>query len=206
MRVPDFWLIDDNVHGALGFASMLPRADRLGYVYVLALSNGHCKLGSTTDLLQRLTQHRIDTARYGVSIKRCLVTRPHFNFRAVESRALRRLVNEGRREVIPNALSDVCRAVEVQTPEWTVPQDYVARHRSAWAFCNRFMQQIAAGLGIALRGELTREASRILEAHVELGRLTGLSEAASMLNALSVIEANTGIDLRSLRAVLPEVQ
>ena len=206
MQTSDFWFIDDDVHGALAFASLLPRADGLGYVYVLAFSNGHCKLGSTTELRQRLTQHRIDTARYGVSITRCLVTRPHFNFRAVESRALRWLGNEGRREVIPNALSDVCRAVEAQTPEWTAPEDYAARHRSAWAFCNRFMQQIAAGLGIAPRGELTREASRILEAHVELGRLTGLSEAASMLNALAVIEANTGIALRSLRAVLLEVQ
>lgn len=206
MQTSDAWLIDDGMHGALAFAALLPRADGLGYVYVLALSNGHCKLGSTTDLRQRLTQHRTETARYGVSITRCRVTRPHFNFRAVESRALRWLGNEGRREVIPRALSDVCRAVEAQTLERTVPEDYAARHRSAWAFCNRFMQQIAAGLGIAPRGELTREASRLLEAHVELGRLTGLSETSSMLNALAVIEAHTGLDLRSLRAVLLEVQ
>ena len=56
MRAPDFWLIDDDVNAALAFASSLPRADGLGYVYVLALSNGTCKLGSTTNLAQRLAQ------------------------------------------------------------------------------------------------------------------------------------------------------
>ena len=89
MRAPDFWLIDDDVNAALAFASSLPRADGLGYVYVLALSNGTCKLGSTTNLAQRLAQHRTETARYGVSIWRSLTTRPHFNYRAVESGALR---------------------------------------------------------------------------------------------------------------------
>ncbi|WP_162910156.1 hypothetical protein [Azohydromonas sediminis] len=206
MRVPDFWRIDGDLCAALDFASSLPRAEGLGFVYVLALSNGNCKLGSTTDLAKRLVQHRTETARYGVSIRRCLATRPHFNYRAVESGALWWLGSEGRREVLPKDLSTVRRAVEAQRPEWTAPQDYVPRHRSAWALCNALMQSIAAGLGIASQGELTREASRILDAHVELGRRTGLSETEGMLNALAVIEARTGIDLRPLRAALLEVQ
>lgn len=205
MRAPDFWLIDGDLDAALAFASSLPRAEGLGYVYVLALTNGNCKLGSTTDLAKRLVQHRTETARYGVSIRRCLATRPHFNYRAVESGALRSLGNDGRREVLPNDPSTVRRAVEAQRPEWTAPQDYVPRHRSAWALCNALMQRIAAGLGMAPQGGLTREASRILDAHVEVGRRTGLSETEAMLNALAVIEATTGIDLRSLRAVLLEV-
>ena len=206
MRAPDFWLIVDDVNAALAFASSLPRADGLGYVYVLALSNGTCKLGSTTNLAQRLAQHRTETARYGVSIWRSLTTRPHFNYRAVESGALRWLGNDGRREVLPNDLSTVRRAVEAQTLEWTVPEDYAARHRSAWALCNKLMRNIAAGLGITSQGELTLEASRLLDAHVELGRRTGLSETEGMFNALAVIEATTGLDLRALRAVLLEVQ
>ena len=59
MRAPDFWLIDDDVNAALAFASSLPRADGLGYVYVLALSNGTCKLGSTTNLAQRLARRLV---------------------------------------------------------------------------------------------------------------------------------------------------
>jgi hypothetical protein len=204
MCAPEFWLIDGDLSGAMAFASHLPIAQGMGYVYVLALSNDRRKLGSTADLAQRLAQHRTETARYGVSITHCIVTRPHFNFRAVESRSLRWLGSEERREVLPNALSEVRRAVEAQTLEWTAPADYSARHRSAWALCNKLMQQIAAGLGMASSGGLTREASRILDAHVELGHRTGLSESASMLNALAVIEAHCGLDLRALRSILQE--
>ena len=205
MQTPDFWFIDDDLDNAMACASRMPRAEGLGYVYVLALSNDTRKLGSTADVAQRFTQHRTETARYGVAIERCLVTRPHFNFRAVEAQALRWVGCDGRREILPTAMSDIRRAVEAQTLHWIAPEDYVGQHRSAWTLCDRIMQQITAGLGIAADGQLTREASRILDAHVDLGRRTGLSESASTLNALAVIEARCGLDLCTLRDVLPEV-
>ena len=205
MQTPDFWLIDDDLGNATACASRLPSAEALGYVYVLALSNDTRKLGSTGHLAQRLTQHRVETARYGVAIKRCLVTRPHFNFRAVEAQALRWIGSDGRREILPAGLSDIRRAIEAQILNWTAPQDYVKQHRSPMAFCTRIMQQIAAGLGVGTDGRLTREANRILDAHVELGSRTGLSETASMLNALAVIEARLGLNLRALRDILQEV-
>lgn len=205
MQTHDFWLIDDDIESALECASRLPYAEALGYVYVLSLSNDMRKIGSTAQLAQRLARHRVETARYGVAIKRCFVTRPHFNFRSVEARALRCFGSDGRREILPAALSEIRRAIEAQTLHWTAPDDYVQQHRSSRALCNSIMQKIAAGLGIGTEGLLTREASSILDSHVELGHHTGLCKSASMFNALAVIEAQLGLDLRALRNVLQEV-
>jgi hypothetical protein len=205
MQTPDFWFIDSDLNKAMARASDLPQTRALGYVYVLALSNDTRKLGSTSHLIQRLAQHRTETARYSVTITHCLVTRPHFNFRTVEAQALHWIGTEGRREIVAAALSDVRRAVEAQTLHWIAPHDYVKQHRSAQVFYAWIMQQIAASLGIGTDSQLTCEASQILDVHRELGCRTGLSPSASTLNALAVIEAQSGLDLSALRGVLQEV-
>lgn len=196
-------------HGGLDkvtkLASELPDAEGLGFVYVLSLSNNTRKIGCTGQLHQRLRAHDFEMSRYGVEIVFCSITRPHFNFRTVERNALRWLNVVGTREVLPDLHKTVCDAVAAQILELTAPADYVARHRTAHAYITKLMTTVGAQLGIEPKGELSRTAGLIVEAHTAVGRLTGLSEANSMLNALAVIESRTGLQLQALRNIVKEV-
>jgi hypothetical protein len=82
------------------------------------------------------------------------------------------------------------------------PDDYVVEQQAAHAYVAGLMRDIGERLGIAPTPEITHRAKRILDSHTELGRLTGLGETDSMLNALAVIESQTGLKLQSLRDVL----
>lgn len=205
MNTTNIWLFDGALDDAITLGRSLPLADDLGYVYVLALSNRTCKLGSTRHFAQRLTTHRSEVARYGISIARCSITRPHFNYRAVEQQSLRSLVALRQGEVVRAPYAVVQAAVEMQTPEFVARANYGADHRAGWAFCQRLVDELSAPIGLAPEHDLTKHVEQLLDTHRELGRRSGLSEAASVRNALAVIEAHTGLDLSSLRRAVEEV-
>jgi hypothetical protein len=205
MNICNTWMTHGGLEKVAEFASELPDADELGFVYVLSLSNNTRKIGRTGKLHQRLRTNETEMSRYGVAIQFCSITRPHFNFRTVERNALRWLNVVGTREILPEPHETVCEAVAAQHMELTAPTDFVARHQTSVAYINSLMRDIGARLGIEPQAEITRSANLILEAHTELGRLTGLSEADSLLNALAVIECQTGLKLSQLRDVLTEV-
>lgn len=64
-----------------------------GYVYVVEFSSGAVKVGHTTDPATRANAHRIDAARYGLTITRAWLSRPHADHAGNE----RALIVEGRR-------------------------------------------------------------------------------------------------------------
>lgn len=202
MNTCNTWLIHGGLDKVVYFSSELPDADGLGFVYVLSLSNDKRKLGCTANLYQRLRAHQTEMSRYGVTVQFCSVTRPHFNFRAVERNALRWLDSVGTREILSDSHKTVCEAVAAQHLDLIAPDDYVVKRQTAYACVARLMRDIGNRLGITSEPGITHNVSRILDTHMELGRRTGLGETGSMLNALAVIESRTGLRLQSLRDVL----
>jgi hypothetical protein len=202
MTICNTWLIHGDLNKVAEFSNELPEADGIGFVYVLSLSNNTRKLGCTANLYQRLRTNGTEMSRYGVSVQFCSVTRPHFNFRTVEQNALHWLNSVGTKEILSDPHKTVCEAVAAQHLDLLAPDSYVVEHQTAYAYVAGLMRDIGGRLGIASQPEITRGVSRILDAHTKLGRLTGLSETDSMLNALAVIESQTGLKLQSLRDVL----
>ena len=111
MPIHNTWLLHGSANHVIEYAIALPEADGLGFVYVLSLSNDTRKLGCSTNLHQRLLAHQTEMSRYGVEIQFCSITRPHFNFRAVERNALRWLNSVTAKEILSDPHERVCEAV-----------------------------------------------------------------------------------------------
>lgn len=200
------WLHDGSVSAAIDWQDRIDEAPDVGYVYVLAITNGHTKVGATAYFPERLRTHRRDFQRCGLAIERCLVTRPAFNYRDAELTAKRRFAD--RRflgEVFAVPVEDVADFIERQPLAFVAPIGYGRSRRGAHRFFMKLAADISAGLGVPLPEGLQHSVRDILDRHTALGRATGLSERDSMLNALAVIEAHTGLDLSTFHHVLREV-
>ena len=167
MTISNTWLQHGGLEKVAGFASELPVADDIGFVYVLSLSNDTRKLGCTANLYQRLRANEAEMSRYGVTVQHCSVTRPHFNFKTVERNALRILNSIGAKEMLSDSHMTVCEAVAAQHLDLTIPDEYVAQKQSGHAYVNALMKELGERLGIAPQSEITRAASRIMDTYKE---------------------------------------
>ncbi len=200
------WLHAGCVQDAIAWKDRIQQTHDVGYVYVLALSNGTTKLGSTSYFPERLIAHQRDFRRCGILISRCTVTRPAFNYRAVELAAKRNFESEQYfGEVFLATINDVSNFIAQIPLTIVAPDGYGLSRQGGHRFLTGIMTQINEGLGIALPEGVQRYVQCILDRHTALGRETGLSERDAMLNALAVIEAHTGLNLSTFRNVLAEV-
>lgn len=208
MKTPpsNTWLHRGGIEDAIAWRDRIELAPDVGYVYVLALSNGTTKVGSTAYFPQRLATHRTETSRYGLAIECCYVTRPHFNFRAVEAATNSELAKfRVIGEVFKVSVSIPAYVIESQELVFVAPATYGRDRRSASQFLITLMTDISQTAGILRPARVAQYAERVMAQHKALGLSTGLDECSSMLNAMAVIEANTDLDLSSLRDLLLEV-
>lgn len=197
------WLHDGSVQDAIAWRDRIVETPDLGYVYLLALSGGHTKVGSTAYFPERLNAHLRDSRRCGIAIDRCMVTRPAFNYREVERAAIREFTHKGYfGEVFVASITEIANFVAFHPLAIVAPEGYGQSRQSGHRLLTSIMTQISEGLGIALPEEMQRHVQCILDRHTALGRETGLSERDATLNALAVIEAHTGLDLNTFRNVL----
>ncbi len=201
-----FWLHAGCVQDAIAWKDRIQETHDVGYVYVLALSNGTTKLGSTSLFPQRLVAHQRDFRRSGVMIDRCTVTRPAFNYREVELAAKRHFESEQYfGEVFLATINEISDFIWQMPLSFVAPDGYGRSRQGGHAFLTGIMAEINDRLGIAPPERMQRYVQCIIDRHTALGRETGLSEPDAMLNALAVIEAHTGLNLDTFRNILAEV-
>ena len=209
--VPQFsiknpWLHAGSVQDAIAWMDRIEETPDVGYVYLLALSNGHTKVGSTSYFPERLSAHQRDFRRSGVAIDRCMVTRPAFNYRDLECATKRQFADSKYfGEVFVVSITEIANFISFQPLTIVAPAGYGQSRQGGHHFLMSIMAQISEGLGVALPEGTQRYVQCILDRHTALGRETGLSERDAVLNALSVIEAHTGLNLNTFRNILAEV-
>lgn len=199
------WLHSGSVVDAINFSGRIHEAPDIGYVYLLALSNGHAKVGATANFSRRLREHRIELRRYGLGVDHCFVTRPHFNYLDVEAKTKSRFaLCKVAGEIFDLPISLLADFIEHQKLFLVAPAEHGQSKHRLHGLLMAVMNDISSALGISPDAGLTRYAQGILERHTALGRETGLCERDAVLNALAVIEAHTGLNLSAFRNVLKE--
>lgn len=199
------WLHRGSLAGALDRGSRIEETPGLGYVYLLALSNGHTKIGTTANFPRRLATHRSELRRYGLAVEHCLVTRPHFNYREIELATKRRFIaSQVAGEVFDEPCQRLASYIEGRHLQFVAPTGFGRSGRAMHHLLNGVMAEISAALRIPRSSVVALQAQVLMAQHIHLGRETGLSERDSMLNALAVIEAHTGLELSAFRNVLAE--
>lgn len=205
MNNSNIWLFKGSFEDALACGRSLPFVGHLGYVYILSFSEQICKLGCAQNIAQRLSAYRSEMTRYGRSAIHCAISRPHFNYRKVEQQALHTVNAPRCGEVIMASEDIICAVVEKLQLDLIAPPTYGVRHRSSYAFIDGLIDSLAASMKTVRKPSLIPVVQRTLKAHSDLGRLTGLSQAESTINALAVIEATTGLNLSAMRRIVEEV-
>lgn len=205
MSNSNIWLFKGSFDDALAYGRGIPVANHLGYVYVLSLAEHICKLGCTQNIAQRLSTYRSEMTRYGRSAIHCAISRPHFNYHTVEQQALHAVNAPRHGEVIMASEDTICAEIEKQHLDFVAPPAYSTKYRAANAFFSAVADELIASMKTIPMPSLIPTVQNALKAHHDLGRLSGLSQAESMINALAVIEADTGLDLSAMRLVVEEV-
>ena len=199
------WLHDGSLADAIAWSKRIDEAPDVGYVYLLGYANGHTKVGATSYFPERLIAHQRDIRRWDATLTRCMVTRPAFNYRKLE-RTVKREFDHKQHvgEVFGTPISDIAKFIQFQPLSVVAPEAYSRSRAGANRFLMRLMAELSVDLGLHPGDGMQRYVQSILDRHTALGRATGLSERDTTTNALSVIEAHTGLDLSAFHAVLRE--
>ncbi|MFV0283745.1 MAG: GIY-YIG nuclease family protein [Castellaniella sp.] len=205
MNNSNIWLFKGSFEDARNYGRSIPVAGHLGYVYIISFSGRICKLGCTQNIGQRLSTYSSEMARYGRSASHCWISRPHFNYHAVEQQTLCTVDATRHGEVIMASKEAISVAVEKQHLDLVAPPDYGAQYRASHEFVDHLINELTTSLKAIRRPSPISIVQKALKTYSDLGRLSGLSPAESMINTLAVVEADTGLDLSTMRRVAAEV-
>jgi hypothetical protein len=200
------WLHDGTLEDAITWRARIDEAHDVGYVYLLGYDNGRTKVGATSYFPERLGSHHGEMKRLGITVTRCVVTRPIFNYMQLEKSVKRRFEpTQHFGEVFDAPIGDLVNFIACQPLMTVAPEGYGQSRCVAHRFLMKLMTDISEGLGIPVAEGVQRYVQTILDRHTALGRATGLSERDATHNALAVIEAHTGLNLSVFHDVLREV-